>query len=104
MNKFLILIGLLLTISASGQFIVRGIVYDNKGHAMPGVNVVNKTDGTVTDADGRFTLNCPYVNQEISISFIGFKSQRILGDTTKVIEITLQPDSVILGSDPFLCY
>ena len=104
MNRLLVLFGLLLTTSASGQFFVKGIVYDNEGNPMPGVNVVNRTDGTtVTNADGRFTLNCSYLNQEISISFIGFKSQQIFGDTTKVIEITLQPDITILGGDPFVC-
>lgn len=104
MNRLLILFGLLITLSSSGQYLVRGIVYDNEGNPMPGVNVVNKTDGTtVTDASGKFTLNCPYLNQEIVISFVGFKSQQIIGDTTKVIEVILEPDVMVLGGDPFVC-
>jgi hypothetical protein len=61
---------------------VSGVVLDDVDSlGLPGVNIVRKgfTDGTVTDADGRFELilNRPQVNEALVISFIGLKTVEV---------------------------
>ena len=63
----------------SGQTItVRGTVYDDQGAPLPGASVMVKgtTQGTVTDLDGRYSINVR-PNQTLVVSFIGMKDQEI---------------------------
>jgi hypothetical protein len=48
------------------------------GTALPGVSIVEKgtTNGTVTDAEGRYSLNVSE-NAILVFSFVGFQSQEI---------------------------
>jgi TonB-linked SusC/RagA family outer membrane protein len=58
---------------------ITGYVYDATGEPIAGVNVVVKGaagTGTVTDIDGRFTLNVT-AGTELEISFIGFQTQTV---------------------------
>ena len=57
---------------------VRGVVYDDQGQPLPGASVMVKgtTQGTVTDLDGRYTLNVR-PDQTLVVSFIGMKDQEI---------------------------
>lgn len=69
-------------IKPKGPITVSGIViYDADSTALPGVNVVRKntTEGTVTDAEGRFqiTINSPLDPDSLEFSFIGFKTTTI---------------------------
>ena len=56
------------------QIQVSGTITDDKGVPLPGVNVIVKgtTIGTITDVDGKYTLNIPDQNAVIAASFIGF--------------------------------
>ncbi|WP_160712952.1 SusC/RagA family TonB-linked outer membrane protein [Chitinophaga solisilvae] len=76
------------------QQTVTGNVRDTDHHPVPGatVTVVNTTIGTVTDAEGRFSLQAP-PNARLSISFTGFKTQQLHTATLKgPAQITLQED------------
>lgn len=67
------------TVAEPQQFkVISGIVVDEDGHPLPGASVRIKGEqkGTVTDVDGRFTLNVPEGNKFI-ISLIGYNSQEI---------------------------
>ncbi len=57
---------------------VSGRVTDENGGGLPGVSVLVKgtTNGTATDADGRFKLTAPD-NGTLVISFIGYTTQEI---------------------------
>src|SRR5688500_11425850 len=60
------------------QFTVTGKVTSSAdGSDLPGVNVVVKgtTQGTTTDADGKFLLQVPDANATLVFSFIGFEAQ-----------------------------
>ncbi len=64
------------------------------GSTLPGVNVVVKgtTNGTVTDADGKYTLSVPAAGGSLVFSFIGLKSEEIvIGDRT-VVDVQLGLD------------
>ena len=76
----------------SGQVIT---TTDNTG--LPGVNVVVKgtSKGTITDLDGRFTIEVtPTVT--LVFSFIGYKTQEILYTGQTNLQITLEDDAQIL--------
>lgn len=57
---------------------VRGVIYDDQGQPLPGASVMVKgtTQGTVTDLDGRYSLNVR-PDQTLVVSFIGMKDQEI---------------------------
>ena len=74
---------------------VRGVVYDDQGQPLPGASVMVKgtTQGTVTDLDGRYTLNVR-PDQTLVVSFMGFKDLEIPADG-KVGAISLESDNVL---------
>ena len=57
---------------------MRGVVTDPTGEPLIGVNVLEKgsTNGTVTDIDGKYTVNVPK-GKTLVFSFIGFVTQEI---------------------------
>ena len=57
---------------------VSGVVTDSAGEPIPGANVVQKetTNGTVTDMNGKYTLDVPN-NATLVISFIGYIAENI---------------------------
>ncbi|MCI0752138.1 MAG: TonB-dependent receptor plug domain-containing protein, partial [Flammeovirgaceae bacterium] len=66
---------------------------------LPGVNVVLKgsTIGTVTNADGAFTLSVPSTGGSLVFSFIGLQTQEVeIGDRT-TIDVSLSLDVTQLG-------
>ncbi|MFC5411930.1 SusC/RagA family TonB-linked outer membrane protein [Larkinella bovis] len=78
MQKFTFLSLLLLLTSGSyAQQILKGIVNDESGQALPGVTIVQKSTSnhTITDADGAFSLTVPSLPALLQISFVGYQSQ-----------------------------
>ncbi|MEP1034547.1 TonB family protein [Ekhidna sp.] len=76
--------------SASANDMVSGVVIDDTGEPLPGVNVVIKgtTTGVITDMDGHFEL--PKTdNQTLIASFVGFESQEIEVGSRSYIDVTL---------------
>jgi TonB-linked SusC/RagA family outer membrane protein len=62
------------------------------GAGMPGVNILIKgsTNGTTTDADGRFTLNVASSDQVLIFSYIGYTSQELVVGNQSVFNISLE--------------
>jgi TonB-linked SusC/RagA family outer membrane protein len=86
---------LLLPFTLLAQRDLTGVVTDELGETLPGVNIIvqGTTRGTVTDFDGRFSLNVN-PNEIIEASFIGFETQVIpVGDQTN-LRIVLKDGSV----------
>jgi TonB-linked SusC/RagA family outer membrane protein len=90
MTIFLLLFLFLLTNSSfvhasqpfpdAGQKPVNGIVTEKNGTPLPGVTVLQKdqpTNGTVTDVNGKFTINVPE-GSTLSFSFIGFNTKEVV--------------------------
>src|SRR5690606_36876740 len=69
------------------------------GSALPGVNVILKgtTNGTATDADGRYSISVPSAGGTLIFSFIGLESKEVeIGERT-VVDVTLGLDVTQLG-------
>ena len=76
---------------------INGTVVDESGNPIPGATVIidGTTTGTVTDIDGKFSLNAD-VGAVIKISFIGYKSQTFTVGNQTTISITLMDDQAAL--------
>lgn len=104
-NVILIISLALLMTSGSSARIVTGTVVDANNDPIPGVCVVLKgtTIGTVTDMDGKFSLNVPETNAVLVFSFVGFKTQEVdvkLAKTLYVMmdeEVSMLDECVVVG-------
>ena len=88
----LLLYALLLSFGGYAQIQVSGKVTDASGTELPGVSVIVKetTTGTVTNADGTFTIpNVPGSRSILVFSFIGYSSQEIVVGNRNVINVDL---------------
>ena len=73
---------------------IKGTVTDNNGIPITGVNLVVKgtTNGTVSDIDGKFSLNVPE-NGILTVSYIGFKMYEVGVAGKDIFNITLTEDN-----------
>ncbi len=101
---FLAFVGTLCMTSVMAQTItVSGVVRDSDDDsALPGVavQVEGTQQGTVTDFDGRFTLNVPEGSQLI-FSFLGYETQTVGAsssmDVTMISDMQALADVVVIG-------
>ena len=78
------------------SFSVSGTVTSQEdGLPLPGVNVLveGTNNGAVTDFDGNYTLNDVGAGQVLSISFLGFKTQKVTVNSQRTINVSLEEDS-----------
>lgn len=74
---------------------IKGVVTsDTDGSAIPGVNVVVKgtTTGTITDIDGKYSINVPEGSNTLVFSFIGLQTQEVAIGGQSVIDVTMTAD------------
>ncbi len=83
------------TVNASN---VTGVVVDASGVPLIGVNVLEKgtTNGTITDFDGKFTLNVSSPNAKLVISYIGYVSQEVSVPKNGELKVVLKEDTETL--------
>lgn len=94
LNSILIL--LFLSFLSKGQ--VSGYIYDfETKNPLEFCNVFNtkSKNGTITDLDGKFTINVP-IGSTLSISFIGYKTQDYIIQKKNIGKIYLIPFSSYL--------
>jgi len=85
-------------INQQSKIKITGTVVDQAGIPIIGANITVKNQtgtGTITDIDGRFTLEVP-ANSTLSISYIGYKNQEIRVTSSKPLTIKLQDDAEVL--------
>ena len=89
-------IALLVQISFAQDRVVSGVVSDNNGLPIPGVNVFVKgtKTGTQTDFDGKYSIKAT-ATQTLVFNFIGMKSQEILVSST-TLNVKLKENAVEL--------
>ena len=78
---------------------VTGVVVDASGEPLIGVSVVekgNKTNGAVTDIDGKFVINVP-ANSSLVVSYVGYKTQEVAVAGKHNINVTLKEDAEMLN-------
>lgn len=78
---------------------VSGIIKDESGIPLPGVNVVvkNTTIGVLSGLNGEFKLDVPPNNSELIVSYIGYKTQTIQIGNQRVFNIVLKEDNKVLN-------
>jgi TonB-linked SusC/RagA family outer membrane protein len=97
MKKILLSLGVLLLISCCpgySQVLIEGAVTDAKGASLPGVNVLikNTTNGTITNGDGKYSLNVPS-DAVLVFSFIGFVGQEVSVQGRKTVDVQMVEES-----------
>ena len=83
------------TVEIQQGITITGTVSDKEsGDKLPGVNVIikGKNQGTVTDINGKFTLNVPDSKTVLIFSSVGYVTQEIPVGTKTVLDVSLAPD------------
>ena len=77
---------------------ITGNVTDTRGITLPGVNVIvkGKTTGTITNIDGKFTIEANK-GEVLVFSFIGYASQEVIIDDAEVLNIVLEEETIGLN-------
>jgi TonB-linked SusC/RagA family outer membrane protein len=78
------------SLQQDGERTVTGTVVDASNEPVIGANIREKgtTNGTVTDIDGKFSLNVPG-NSVLQVSYIGYDTQEIEIGSQRQLQITL---------------
>ena len=78
------------------QRTVAGRITDEKGQALPGVNIVEKgtTNGAISDADGRYTLNVASAGSVLVFSFVGYSPLEVTVGSQTSISVSLTESAV----------
>ncbi|MEG0993731.1 MAG: SusC/RagA family TonB-linked outer membrane protein [Bacteroidales bacterium] len=81
------------------QFLLKGTVRDAKGEGLIGVNVLIKgaSQGTITDVDGKFSLEAKK-GETLIISYTGYISKEIKVTDTAPVNIVLEEDNILLDA------
>lgn len=93
-----LLLVLITQISFAQEQPVSGVVSDQAGMPIPGVNVLVKgtSNSTQTDLDGKFKISASK-SQTLVFSFLGMKTKEILASTSS-LKVTLSDESLELQS------
>lgn len=85
----------ILSVSQQVGKTVAGMIVDETGLPIIGANVVEKgtTNGTVTDIDGKFSINVSSEDAILIISYIGYIEQQFSVGTQKKWPLVLKEDS-----------
>ena len=79
------------------QVKVTGVVTDDMGEPLPGVNVFEKgnvTNGTITSIDGSYELNVTSTDAVIMFTFIGYADQELNVGGRSAINVTMVSDAL----------
>lgn len=73
---------------------ISGKILDEKGTAIPGAGITDSKSkrGTLSDAEGNFSLNVPSSSRSLTISYIGYITQFINIETKSQFNIRLVPE------------
>ena len=79
--------------NAQAQDLVTGIVLDETGQPLPGVNIVqqNTRNGVITDFDGKYSITLQSGEKVLVFTYIGYKKQEVLVQGN-VANVTLEDD------------
>lgn len=96
---WLVLLFFNITIVLAQEKKVNGIVNDDTNQPLFGVNILVKgtNNGTQTDFDGKYTINCS-VGDVLVFSYLGFANQEITVAQASTVNITLKSDADVLDA------
>jgi TonB-linked SusC/RagA family outer membrane protein len=95
--KSSLLLALLFLIGFSGysqELAIQGTVTDKAGAPLPGVSILIKGTvvGTVTDIEGKYSINANTENNILVFSFIGYAPQEVAVNGRSTIDVALAED------------
>ena len=75
---------------------ISGTITDQAGMPLPGVTVLVKgtMNGTVTNADGEYSITDISVGETLQFSFVGMKTQEVVIASQQTIDIVMEPDAI----------
>ena len=78
--------------SVLAQRTIQGTVTDEDGEALVGATILVQDygTGTITDIDGKYSLNVPEGATTIEVSYTGFKTSVLELDASNVMDITME--------------
>jgi TonB-dependent starch-binding outer membrane protein SusC len=85
---------------AAQQITVRGVVTERAtNEPLPGTTIMVRgtTTGTVTDVDGRYTLQVPAANAVLQFSYVGFVTREIALAGQTELNVMLESDVALLS-------
>lgn len=77
---------------------ISGLVKDEKGEPLPGVNILVKgsQQGVISDSNGKFSIEAPDENAVLVFSFVGYVSEELVVGNRISIDISLKVDEKAL--------
>ena len=89
------LLGLFITQSYAQNKTITGVVKDQTGEPLIGVNVMEKgtTNGTITDVDGKYSVTATGKTPVLVFSYIGYLTQEIPVSGKHVVDVTMKEDT-----------
>lgn len=75
---------------------ISGKVTDSSGSSLPGVSVVIKgtTTGTITDANGNYSISNVPENATLQFSFVGMKGQEVAVVGKKTVNVKMEEETI----------
>ena len=101
MRKYLLLIMISfvsMQLFGQGRTITGKITDADNGEYMPGVTILldGTQNGTISDFDGKYTINVPESGGTLVFSFVGYETQRITLGEKNVVYVSLKMSQEIL--------
>ncbi len=87
------------TLFAQQRTVTGTVISSEDGLALPGVSILVKgtQGGTVTDADGKYSISVPAESPVLVFSFIGYKTQEVAIGGRSTVDVTLEVDITTLN-------
>jgi TonB-linked SusC/RagA family outer membrane protein len=101
-KQFILLVSFILLLAMQSVIAqttnVSGVILDQAGLPIPGVNISEKgsKNNTLSDYDGKFSINSSKPNAVLTFSFIGFKTKQVTAGSSKTLRIVMEEESSIL--------
>ncbi|GAB3170985.1 TonB-dependent receptor [Telluribacter humicola] len=78
---------------------VTGVVKDENNDPLPGVSIIVKGTqrGTVSDQDGKFSIDVPDADAVLVFSFVGYSPREVRVGNQSSVEVSLQTDTKALS-------
>ena len=78
---------------------VKGTVLDENGLPLPGVNILieGSAIGTITDIDGRFSIQVPELKSILSFSYLGYVTQKLSVNASRDLKVIMGENSQVLS-------
>ncbi|MDU1904200.1 MAG: TonB-dependent receptor [Dysgonomonas sp.] len=82
----------------NAQINILGTVTDSKNEPMIGISVKlkNSTKGTITDLDGKYSIEVPDSKSVLVFSFISYKTKEVAVGNQRIVDVVLEEDTETL--------